>query len=67
MGLEILARILLGISSLFDGNVSPDVNYRKYIYNGCTWLLGGEAVSPSGHSILGFSWTDNPVLSIAPA
>lgn len=45
---------------------TTNVSIKHYYYGGCTWLLGTEFVFPAAHSAFQYSWTDNPVLGVAP-
>lgn len=45
---------------------TTNVIIKHYYYGGCTWLLGTEFVFPATHSAFKYSWTDNPVLGVAP-
>lgn len=39
---------------------------KSYVYSGCTWLIYGELIYPSGHEVGAYTWLDNPSLGVAP-
>lgn len=45
---------------------STNVTLTKYYYGGCTWLNGTEFAFTSTKKMFSYSYSDNPVLGIAP-
>ena len=54
------------VSTTKFGTYKSNIIHKYYVYNGYDWLGYDEFELPTGDEIGEYSWSDNPVLGIAP-